>query len=387
LQLSVTWLLALFLALPAYASEMSTLNSSVRALGMGDAFTAVATDGDSLFYNPAGLARVKGLNWKIFDVGAGTSGVSEYSKLTNLKSGSGSSFANSLSSLYGDHVWVGAGGESIFTMPCLGFGVYDHAGTMIQVDNPVYPQMHTKLINDLGYVAGVGVPIGPFVHIGGDLKYIKRTGTDMTAGPGLIADLQSSSITSEFTQWGTGYGADLGATFIIPAPMFSAAFSAAWKNVGGLTFRSTGNSQIPSEPNNITLGSALTFDLPLITITPAVDMTYLTDNEFQLARKLNFGIEVGLPIFDLRAGFREGYYTAGLGMNMGLFRVDAATYGVELGEYPGQIEDRRYVVQFTMKLGVGNFSASDDGKKKGSKKGSSADTESFWGTGRLKQRR
>ncbi|NJL25620.1 MAG: hypothetical protein HC902_10890 [Calothrix sp. SM1_5_4] len=32
----------------------STINSSVRALGMGDAYTSLADDSSSLFYNPAG---------------------------------------------------------------------------------------------------------------------------------------------------------------------------------------------------------------------------------------------------------------------------------------------------------------------------------------------
>jgi hypothetical protein len=374
----------------AHANETSTLNSTVRGLGMGDAFTAVADDDSSLFYNPAGLARVRGLNWKIFDLDAGTSGVSAYSKIKNLNGGSGSNFANSIDSLYGEHVWVGAGGESIFTMPMLGVGVYDHASTLIQINNPVYPQVHTRIINDYGYIMCAGVPLSPFLHVGADLKYIKRTGSDLTAGPSFLADLQSSKITDDLTGWGVGYGADLGATFILPAPFFSAAFSAAWKNVGGMTFKSNSGTDIPSEPNNITLGSALDFDLPLVSVRPAVDLVYLNDANLQFTRKINFGVEVGLPIISLRGGFHEGYYTAGFGMNMGLFRVDAATYGVELGDYPGQIEDRRYVLQFTMKLGVGNFSATGNDKKNANgttKDSSSSDSDSIWGGKRLKQRR
>jgi len=121
----------------AHAIEKSTLNSNVRALGMGDAYTAVADDDSSLFYNPAGLARVRGLNWKIFDVDASVSGVTAYQKVANLKgSGTGNSFAQQISPLYGEHIGVGAGGESIFTMPMIGFGVYDHLGSTIRINNP-----------------------------------------------------------------------------------------------------------------------------------------------------------------------------------------------------------------------------------------------------------
>jgi hypothetical protein len=89
---------------------------------------------------------------------------------------------------------------------------------------------------------------------------------------------------------------------------------------------------------------------------------------------------------DIRGGFREGYYTLGAGVNLGLFRVDAATYGVELGDYPGQIEDRRYVVQFSMELGIGNFSAT--GANSSGSGSSGSRSNSLWGGGgHLKQRR
>jgi hypothetical protein len=116
------WLVAfiLFFSVQAFGSETSTLNSSVRALGMGDAFTAVADNEAAMFYNPAGLARVRGLNLKIFDVGAGASGVETFNKVKDLEGGSGQGFADALNSLYGDHLWTGLGGEAFFTMPMFG---------------------------------------------------------------------------------------------------------------------------------------------------------------------------------------------------------------------------------------------------------------------------
>ena len=54
----------LFLAFVNQVQAAQSLNTklnnsytSFRALGMGNAFTAVADDYSSLFYNPAGLAR------------------------------------------------------------------------------------------------------------------------------------------------------------------------------------------------------------------------------------------------------------------------------------------------------------------------------------------
>ena len=382
--------LLFFIHLAAQAEPTSTANSSVRALGMGDAYTALADDESALFYNPAGLARVRGINWKIFGVGAGASGLTAASKVSALQGGSASAFSDAISELYGEHVWTGLGGESIFTLPMFGFGIYNHGSALIRVDNPVYPNLHVRVVNDYGYVFGVGVPAGP-IHFGLDLKYIKRTGADIPMGPSYIADLDPAAVAESITAWGVGYGADAGVSLVIPAPFFSAAMSAVWKNMGKIQFRSLGGSEIPDEDNNVTLGLGLDFDLPLISIRPAIDVNYLNRSDLQLTRKVNFGIEIGLPLLDIRGGFREGYYTAGVGLNLGLFRVDAATYGVELGEYPGQIEDRRYVAEFTMQLGLGNFSADGSSAAKGGKAGargpSSNSSESLWGGKRLKQRR
>ncbi len=392
MQLPLICLLAVTLALTAGTAKAgplapSTLNSSIRALGMGDAFTAVANDHTSLFYNPAGLAKVRGINWRLFAIGGGGSGVEAYEKVTDIQSDSSDDFSEAIGALYGETASVNFSGESVFTMPLFGFGVYNHTMAQLRVNNPVYPALQTTFVNDYGYVMGVGLPLG-LVHWGLDLKYIKRTGADTVFGPSSVADLDSEAITSRLTQWGVGYGADMGASLVIPTPILSATVSAVWKNMGQTHFRSESLSEIPYDDNEINFGTALEIDLPLLTITPAVDVRYLNRSDLQLMRKVNFGIEIDLPLLDIRGGFREGYYTAGVGVDLGLFRVDAATYGVELGAYPGQLEDRRYVVEFAMQLGFGNFSL--DGRSpssaKGGGSGSSGRGRSLFG-GRLKQRR
>lgn len=359
---------------------------------MGDAFTALATDSSALFYNPAGLVRVRGLNWKILNVRVGTSGLSAYQKISKLNSETGNGFADAVDGLYGEHVWTGVGAETAFTMPLFGFAVYDHAGATVRIENPVYPEINTDVVNDYGYVAGVGVPLSPFLHMGANFKYIKRTGARVPFGAAFLADLDPKTLYGHVTGWGRGYGMDLGVNAVLPAPFFEATLSAAWKNVGQTRFKSDNpETEIPYEDNDITLGAALLFDLPLLSISPSVEVRSLNSSDYQLVRKLNFGIEVGLPLIDIRAGFHEGYYTYGLGVNLGLFRVDAASYGVELGAYPGQIEDRRYAVEFTMELGVGNFTASGSAPKSsaaGTSSGSSGGaSRSIFGGRRLKQRR
>ncbi|MGE0527380.1 MAG: hypothetical protein AB7P49_09985 [Bdellovibrionales bacterium] len=370
-------------------TEISTINSTVRALGMGDAYTALSDDDSALFYNPAGLARVSGLNFKIFSLRAGANELDTYNKIRDLNTDDSDEFSEAIEDLYGEHVWSGAGASSAFTAPMIGIAVYDHIDALIRIDNPVYPEIYTSVINDYGYELGFGAPIGPFVHAGFNLKYIKRMGARVPWGASTIADLDPDVIYSNVTGWGKGYGVDTGVNLILPAPFFTATLSTVWKNLGGMKFRSDDpGADIPTEDNDITLGAALLFYTPIVSVAPAVDFRLINRPDIQLTRKINFGVEIGLPLLDLRAGFREGYYTAGAGVNLGLFRVDAATYGVELGDYPGQIEDRRYALEFTMELGIGGFTAPGVEPKGGRQAtGSGSNSGSIWGGRRLKQRR
>lgn len=372
----------------AVLNPISTLNSSARGLGMGDAFTALSNDDSALFYNPAGLVRVRGLNLKLFGVRVGVSGLDAYQSVQGLQTNTASGFADAIDEIYGESVGVKAAGEAAFTTPFFGFAAYNHADTLLQINNPVFPEVYANIINDYGYVMGLGLPIGPLIHTGLNLRYVKRTGARENFGATNIADLDSADLTARVTNWGKGYGADAGVNLVVPLPFFSATVSAVWKNIGQTVFRSPDpDVEIPFEDNDITLGVGLAFETPLLSIAPAVDVRRLNDTNVQITRKLNLGVEVGLPLLDIRGGFHEGYYTYGLGVNLGVLRVDAATYGVELGAYPGQMEDRRYLVEVTMDLGVGWFGYSGGASKDSGSGSGKSNSKSIWGGRRLKQRR
>ncbi len=56
-----------------------------RAMGMGDAFVAVADDATALYWNAAGLADNKGFAWEAFGIGAATDNVDVLDDLKDLK--------------------------------------------------------------------------------------------------------------------------------------------------------------------------------------------------------------------------------------------------------------------------------------------------------------
>jgi hypothetical protein len=246
--------------------------------------------------------------------------------------------------------------------------------------NPVYPELPVRFINDYGYAVGVGLPVLPFFHMGMTLKRIKRSGVDTTYRASSLTDLDPEVIKSDFTQWGVGYAMDLGANVVIDAPAMNVVLSGVWQNVGDTKFRSDNNSNIPTDKSSMGVGAGLIMDFPFLSVAPSIDVVDLNRSDIQLMRKINFGVEVGLPLLDLRAGFNQGYYSLGAGVGLGPLQLDAATYGVETGEYPGQREDRRYMVEMTLELGIGSFPF-------GNSSGPSSGSKSTWGGRRLKQRR
>ncbi|MBX7232333.1 MAG: hypothetical protein K1X29_09640 [Bdellovibrionales bacterium] len=356
------------------ATELYEINTSVRALGMGNAYVGVVQNADALFYNPAGLSRVSGINWLIMDPKIGLNGAQVLSTVSDIQSSS--SFEQTVQNLYGDHVWAGGGAKSALTLPNLGFAIYDHADASFDVNNPVYPNLDVSIVNDYGYALGASLPLLPVFHIGTTIKYIQRTGSRKPFGPSYISNLDPSTITDNAQNKGTGYSFDLGMNLLIPGPI-SPVFSLVWKDVGNTTFRPTslGLETPPTQQSEMIVGMALNIDTPIVSVAPAFDFKYLDRSGVQLGRKIHLGVEIGIPLIDIRAGFSEGYYTLGAGFNLGLIRIDAATYGVELGDYPGQREDRRYILQASLELGFGplasilglkNSSSSSDRQGKGS---------------------
>lgn len=388
----------LFYSSILHAKEELGPTPSVRALGMGNAYVGVVDDLDSLFYNPAGLAKVHGIQLQFMSVDAAGESLSNYNQIVNLKNSA--NLAQTLPPLYGQNYYAGAQGKTGIAVPMFGATVYDAVNTQMGIHSPPLTEIDVNALNDFGYAVGVGVPLGPFVQVGIEGRYIKRTGTVNNYGASSLASLNMNQITSDLTNWGRGYEFDMGTNFIVPTPVFLLDMAVVWQNVGTTTYTQAPGNHIPSDPANLTAGIAAEIHLPLVTIRPAIDYRHALEEDVQMWRRWNFGVEIGLPLIDIRGGFSEGYYTYGLGVNLGPIRADAASYGVELGDYPGQLEDRRYMAQVKIELDIFSFGVDNkpgESSGKGGKNGSGSSgssgssngssNNSIFGSGRLKERR
>lgn len=290
--------------------------------------------------------------------------------------------ADKINSLYGKSIWVGGGSKTSFVVPNFGVAAYANGDVGLNLQNPAYPQMNLNYIFDYGIAVGGAVDFIPSIwSVGFTARRVNRTGTNLPLGPSVLATLNIDEIKNHMKDRGTGYGLDFGTMITVPSPIRpTVAFTI--RDMGFTTFSfDEGLRAPPRQDPDMSLGASITVDALIVSITPSFDYRYLDRPDIQTGKKLHLGLEFELPLLSLRVGLNQGYYTAGVGLDMGIVSIDAATYGVELGEYPGQLEDRRYLVQLKVQLGLDGdfFSFSNSSGANGSAPGS--------GRRKLKQRR
>jgi hypothetical protein len=328
---------------------------------MGGVYTFTDDDPAVIFYNPAGLSNIKGINWRIFDLNLGINGLQIANDLSAIGTINGLS---SLNSLYGKNIWVGTDGYSSIVMPYFGFAVLDNGFASLRLDNPIFPNLGIDFYNNYGFEVGGSVPLG-FGSLGLAVKRLVRKGGHQDIGPSLLTSISNSTLQSQFANEGIGYGMDAGLLIAPPAPL-NPVVSISWLDVGSTAFVKSAGTDAPERiKDNVVLNTSISSSLPGLGFATGLEYRHITDQGEPLGKKLHLGVELTLLNLDVRAGFYQGYTTYGVGVDLLLFQLDAAMYTVEKGAYPGQTPDQRIEVSLSMDLGFDpNFKLTDAGGKK-----------------------
>jgi hypothetical protein len=333
---------------------------SVRALGMGNAFTAVADTHDTIYYNMAGLNKIEGIYLTILDPYVGVNDLTELEDtLDNGSGSSGDDFVELIRDIYGKNIFVMAGAKAGFTMKNFSIHYYDQGELNALMTNPTFPELDLTFKNDHGFHLGGAFEIVPNLAIGFGLRNINRTGGSYKVSIETLEDLDTDAIEDEVLREGTGYGLDMGLLYSSKIGNLTSSFGFAWHNLGDVSFKAKSGEQAPSsEKSYMSLGFATHIDLAIISLIPAVDYKFLDRNDISFEKKLDLGLEVDFPLVTARGGLHHGYLTYGATLDLAFLQIDVASYAEELGAYPGQAEDRRYAAQFKIELGLdANFNA------------------------------
>ncbi|WP_413290213.1 hypothetical protein [Bdellovibrio sp. HCB337] len=355
---------------------------SPRALGMGDAFVAVANDYSAIFYNPAGLARrTDGQINLSFGLGA-TPKFADISKDIQDAQNTPGSDADKQEALmevinenagnsYGLRVEAPSG---LWVRPNWGIAVIP-MDLSVQMDfhNQVGPAINTTVYADttLAYAYArdfdwiqnsrfsMGVT-GKFVNRGYFSKPV--TLMEAAADPNLVK--------KEDLQEGYTVDADIGMLWTPNIPsegwlswlsLAKPTFGAVVRNVGELGFGQSLkllNDVKTAAPEKLyrVLDVGTRWEYPELWIFSGrgtLDVRDIGHPLFSVRKGLHVGFEFDWTVASwwkghYNVGLNQGYFTAGLGAQLTWFNLDLVTYAEDVGPYGHPVESRTYMARFNM---------------------------------------
>lgn len=177
-----------------------------------------------------------------------------------------------------------------------------------------------------------------------------------------ISDFLSGTGLGDTIKGGSGLGIDFdaGSTYRAPWELlgFEYNFAFAINNLLGGTYKNLGgqigdltNTPLPTK-RSFNLGASAKRQISFLDqLLLAIEFTDIGNNENgSLFKTLHLGSEARWKSLAARLGVNQGYFTAGLGFDVGFFTMNLATYGEEIGLNAGVKQDRRYALDFGFQI-------------------------------------
>jgi len=341
------------------AAGYDYLYRGYRPLGMGGAFTAVSDDENAVFYNPAGLNRIKPGEGKITILNPqATVNMSAIHAINTLKGGVSKDPINSLTPYIGQNMNISV----VSSMPSWVRHNFELALLLPTIKNNTLLRRNVAVQALENVVADSGLMVG-LAHgfmqdrlaIGADLKVLVRGAGHMTFDAVQLYTKQSVDF-KDIAGYGLGVDGDLGAIYtfnkvlgIVPSVGLSINNIAATKFPKHFGSNPNAISDEFRLKRNVGLGSK--FEMPggwhFSKWIIALDVNNIGESG-TFFKKVHLGTEAWLfKFFGLRGGINQGYLTFGLSLAIPIMQIDFFTYGEELGQSTGSKGDRRIGLQLT----------------------------------------
>jgi hypothetical protein len=354
---------------------------STRAMGMGNAFTAVADDYSAIFYNPAALARREDGNLHMLiradaevdymdlidDIEGVDGSLSEDEKIDEYESILGKN--------YGEHYGLRTPTlGAIWARPGWGIAIIPaDFSTDIGINQNVGPRLNVNAYLDttLAYSYARDTAWLPKSHrlsVGATAKLIHRVHVGQAIG---AVDLANDSEVFDTADANEGLTLDLDIGFMYDPPLpdtgffsvinyFKPTFAFVIRNAidhgfqWNFNFIDDNSGQPPNLQRRFDFGSK--WDVPDFWVFDpkvAVDIRDMGHTNWSFEKGLHFGAEMYWTMYDWwkghwAVGFNQGYWTAGVGARLAWFQLDFATYGEEVGVDAANKESRRYRLELSL---------------------------------------
>ena len=340
------------------AAEPAFVRESIRARGMGNAFTAAANDEMLLFYNPAALRSVY---YNIYQI----VGFNTTTNENTINLGKSSSSFSTIGSLAGKKIYNEANlGLLSHVNSRFGWSLFSNGLLDIQVRNPIIPYLETKAYVQTGLAGGMAWSFLDFqLDLGLGVKLVQRSGIDTKlhifdeAIIEITEDSKTTKLQKKFASK-AAFAPDAGLIYhfdsyhnMEPKVAFSL------QNIGGLDFKGAGKVPMTMNIGVSTESEFNGFDMIL-----AADYRDLADSQEMISkgnimteRNIKIGVEFGWQklfnghhLISIRAGRNGPYNSVGWSLNLFGFKIDFAKYSEEIGGYAGELEDKRTSLQVSL---------------------------------------
>ena len=340
------------------AAEPAFIRESIRARGMGNAFTAAANDEMLLFYNPAALRSVY---YNMYEV----VGFNTTTNENTINLGKSSSGFSTIGSLAGKKIYNEVNlGLLSHVNSRFGWSFFSNGLVDIQVRNPIIPYLETKAYVQTGLAGGMAWSFLDFqLDLGLGVKLVQRSGIDTKlhifdeAIIEFTEDQKTTKLQKKFASK-AAFAPDAGVIYHFDSyHNMEPKVALSLQNIGGLDFEGAGKVPMTMNIGVSTESEFNGFDMIL-----AADYRDLADSQEMISkgnimteRNIKIGVEFGWQklfnghhLISLRAGRNGPYNSVGWSMNLFGFKVDFAKYSEEIGGYAGELEDKRTSLQVSL---------------------------------------
>ncbi len=363
--------LFIFLCCPVLpAKEIHYLGRSPQALLRGDAFTALADDEYTLFYNPGALGSHHGVSISTFNPDIGLTSVMDQEDQDRFKDFPDNDAAKIAERVMGFPIYLHAGIFPSIKMESFGLSLFASLSNSFILRNAIHPVLSMEYLYDRGFVAGYAHSFGdggkrvfrhhkwhritgPRTSVGLAVKHINRSalvedfdffGTKILNA---IANPDNNDFSKIRDQLGYGegeaWGVDAGTQMMYATQNSDISMGFSIMDIGDTRYKHRGGTKkVPKQDMRVNWGTAFSQDFGFFDYTFSFDLHPLSE-DIDFGRKVHLGFDFGIlssPGIRVHAGWNAGYVSYGATIDLWIFRLTAGFYTVELGtkykEQPGK---------------------------------------------------